>query len=203
MTEVITNTIGDRITYCRSTLCMTRKELVEKWGTSSVPTLARWELDTIKIPQKKLLSLADFFQIHGLHVTENWLKDGTGSPPLLLQSDLFDPVDFDSLAQEKLLDINRHLKNFIFGQVKNNLMTPFLKYGDYIGGINLIDEIEVNLIKGELAFLKISIIGLIVGLIKEKIGDVLYIYNFDETLESVDTKQIEAIGKIQWVVRRP
>ena len=152
MADVITNTMGDRITYCRSSLCLTRKELIEKWRGASIPTLARWELDIVKIPQKKLLSLIAFFHENGLLVTEAWLKDSLGTPPLLLQNDQFDEVDFDSIAQEKLLDVNRQLKNFIFGQVKNNLMNPVIKYGDYIGGINLIDNLESGFMPGELIF---------------------------------------------------
>jgi len=75
MLEVITNTVGDRITYCRSSLCLTRKELAEKWGGASIPSLARWELDTVRIPQKKLKSLIDFLNENGLSVTEKWLID--------------------------------------------------------------------------------------------------------------------------------
>lgn len=202
MTEMITNSMGDRITYCRSSLCLTRKDLSKQWGAASIPTLARWELDTVTIPHKKLLSLVEFFHKNGLLVTESWLKNGIGSPPLLLKDDHFDQLDFDSIAQEKLLDINRQIKNFTFGQVKNNLLAPFIKYGDYIGGINLTDEIELNSICGEIVFLKKRAVGLIVGILKESNG-ATSIKNFDKTIELVDTDQVEAIGKVQWIVRRP
>lgn len=202
MADVITNTVGDRITYCRSSLCLTRKELAEKWGSASIPTLARWELDTVRIPFKKLISMINFFQEHGLLVTESWLKDGVGTPPLLLQRDQFDEIDFDSVAQEKLLDINRQIGNFIFGQVKNNFMSPFIKYGDYIGGVNSLDTTELNSLQGELIFLKKKVTGLVVGVLKN-FSTQINIKNFDKATELIDTEHVEAIGKIQWIVRRP
>lgn len=202
MADVITNTIGDRITYCRSSLCLTRKELAEKWGCASIPTLARWELDTVKVPLKKLISMINFFQQHGLFVTESWLKDGVGAPPLLLQKDQFDEIDFDSIAQEQLLDINRQIGNFIFGQVKNNFMSPFIKYGDYIGGVGLHDNTEIKSLQGELVFLKKRVTGLVAGVLKESTNQV-EIKNFDKVIELIDNEHVEAIGKIQWIVRRP
>ena len=41
MSETLTKSIGDRITYCRSSLGLTRKELSENWGDASVPVLSQ------------------------------------------------------------------------------------------------------------------------------------------------------------------
>lgn len=203
MTEVIINTLGDRITYCRSSLYLTRKELIEKWGCASIPTMARWELDTVRIPQKKLASLVQFFNNNGLVVTENWLKNGAGAPPFLLNAKLFNQFDFDSIAQEKLLDLNRQIKNFIFGQTMNNLMTPFIKYGDYVGGISFNDNVQINSMYGELVFLRTKMVGIIVGLIEEKAEDALHLKNLKGTTELININQIEVLGKVQWIIRRP
>ncbi|MBA4697733.1 MAG: hypothetical protein H2069_10195 [Legionella sp.] len=175
----------------------------EKWGNASIPTIARWELDTVRIPEKKLLSLVVFFQENGLIVSEEWIRDGKCAPPIFLQQNIFDQLDFDSIAQEKLLDINRQTNNFIFGQVKNNLMSPFLKYGDYIGGVNLNKESSLTSLEGELVFLKIKIKEIIVGFFKSKIEEEIYICNFEATTTLININQIEAIGKIQWIARRP
>lgn len=200
MIETITNSIGDRITYCRSSLCLTRKELIDKWGEASVPTLARWELDTVLIPNKKLISLVEFFQSQGLFVIENWIKDGYGTPPVLLKSEL-EEFDFDCLAQEKLLDLNRQIKHFAFGQVKNNLMAPIIKYGDYIGGSNLLNEIEISTLIGELIFIKKSGSGFLVGIL-EDIQKEITIRNFSNIKEIIKGTQIDLLGRIQWIIRR-
>jgi len=203
MNEIITNTIGDRITYCRSSLFFTRKELSNLWKGASIPTISRWELDSVRIPLKKLNSLIEFFNEKGLIVSREWLLEGTGIPPFLLRDDKFDDPDFDSLAQEKLLDINRQIKNFIFGQIKNNFLSPFIKYGDYIGGVNNIinNELNFTFLKGELVFLK-KMTNIAVGILQE-IDDHIVIGGFNKENEAIKIENIDAIGKVQWIIRRP
>lgn len=203
MNEVITNTLGDRITYCRSSLFLTRKELSDLWVGASIPTISRWELDSVRIPMKKLTSLIEFFTNQGLIVSQEWLLEGTGIPPFLLRDDKFDEPDFDSLAQEKLLDINRQVKNFVFGQVKNNFLSPFIKYGDYIGGINNIHNYESisNFLIGELIFFK-KISNITVGILQE-IDNQIIISGFNKENEAINIENIDAIGKVQWIIRRP
>jgi hypothetical protein len=203
MNEVITNTLGDRITYCRSSLFLTRKELSDLWQGASIPTISRWELDSIRIPLKKLNSLVDFFNAKGLIVSHEWLLEGTGVPPFLLRDDKFDEPDFDSLAQEKLLDLNRQIKNFVFGQVKNNFLSPFIKYGDYIGGINNISNFDTisNFLMGELIFFK-KMANITVGILQE-IDNQIIINGFNKESEAINIENIDAIGKVQWIIRRP
>ena len=203
MNEVITNTLGDRITYCRSSLFLTRKELSDLWTGASIPTISRWELDSVRIPMKKLTSLIEFFTNKGLIVSQEWLLEGTGILPFLLRDDKFDEPDFDSLAQEKLLDINRQVKNFVFGQAKNNFLSPFIKYGDYIGGINYIHNYESisNFLMGELIFFK-KISNITVGILQE-IDNQIIISGFNKENEAINIENIDAIGKVQWIIRRP
>lgn len=202
MNEVIKNTLGDRITYCRSSLSLTRKELSILWKGASIPTISRWELDSVRIPIKKLNSLIEFFNGKGLIVSQEWLLEGTGIPAFLLRNDKFDEPDFDSLAQEKLLDINRQVNNFVFGQVKNNFLSPFIKYGDYIGGINInnIESIS-NFLTGEVVFFK-KTSSITVGILQE-IDHQIMVSGFNKENEAIDIANIDAIGKVQWIIRRP
>ena len=204
MNETLTNSIGDRITYCRSSLGLTRKELSENWGGASVPSIARWELGTVKIPEKKLLSMIHYFYENGLVITGNWINNGVGTPPLLIQNDQFMELDFDSLAQETLLNINMQQQGFIFGQVRNNLISPIIKYGDYVGGVSVPNYLEKDILRSftdELVFLKKGI-GLLVGIFKEIQHEIL-IRNFSGAFEAVSTGNLEAVGRIQWIIRRP
>ena len=203
MNETLTNSMGDRITYCRSALGLTRKELAERWGGASVPSIARWELDTVKIPEKKLLAMICFFFDCGLVITEEWIISGTGTPPLLIKNDLFKDLDFDSLAQENLLNINMQQKGFIFGQVRNNLVSPVIKYGDYIGGISSFNCLNKDIAKSftdELIFIKKKT-GLLVGIFKD-IQQEIIIRNFAGASEVVNSDNLEAVGRVQWIVRR-
>ena len=201
MSESSANAIGDRITYCRSSLILTRKELIDEWLGASLPTLVRWELGKVKIPAKKIPLLVQYFHSKGLLVSENWILNGSGTPPILMRENSFDEPDFDSLAQEDLLNLNKKINNFIFGQVRNNLMSPFIKYGDYIGGKNLSTDLLVSF-KGDIIFVKLTT-GLVTGILEECEPKII-LMNFGKIItEPYKQDLIESIGKIQWIIRRP
>ncbi|MFT4058916.1 MAG: helix-turn-helix transcriptional regulator [Legionella sp.] len=201
MTECLINSVGDRITYCRSSLHLTRKELIDEWAGASVPTLVRWELGTVKIPAKKIPSLVDYFNLKGLIVTVSWISQGVGAPPILMSEKIFEEIDFDSLAQENLLELNRKTKNFIFGQVKNNLLSPYIRYGDYVGGSKILIKV-LNTFCGDLIFLK-NPSGFNIGILEE-CAEQLILRNFERSVQnSFNTDSIELAGKIQWIAKRP
>lgn len=200
MAELLNNSVGDRIIYCRSSLQLTRKELVEAWSEVSLPTLVRWELGTGKITEKKIPSLIHYFNQNGLIVTESWILHGSGSPPILMGEHAFETLDFDSLVQENLLILNKKIKNFVFGQVKNNLLSPCIKYGDYIGGSDVSLSILGSLV-GEMMFLRQNN-GLSAGIL-ETDGEQVILRSIDRiSQECFNKKSIEFAGKIQWIARR-
>jgi len=200
MYETLINTVGDRITYCRSSLKLTRKDLSKQWKIASVPTIARWELDVVRIPLKKLASLVDFFCGYGLMVTQGWILNQSETPPLFIRNDTFDEVDFDSLAQENLLNVNTQEKNFTFGQVRNTLIAPFIKYGDYVGG-NHCSFSSLTAPIGDLIFLN-RMGGIVVGILDQYKDDIT-LKSFTNQQESFDKNLVESAGKIKWIVRRP
>jgi len=200
MHETLMNSIGDRITYCRSSLKLTRKDLSEQWQMASVPTIARWELNAVKIPLKKLSSLIDFFYNNGLIVSQAWILNQSETPPIFLRNNTFDELDFDSLAQENLLNVNIQEKNFTFGQVKNTLISPFIKYGDYVGGNNCPIS-SLNAFIGDAIFLKRDS-GIVVGILDQYENEIV-LKNFNNHQESFDKNLFESAGRIKWIVRRP
>lgn len=200
MHETLMSSVGDRITYCRSSLKLTRKDLSEQWKMASVPTIARWELNAVKIPLKKLASLIEFFYESGLIVTESWILNQSDTPPIFIKNNAFDELDFDSLAQETLLNVNMQEKSFTFGQVKNTLISPFIKYGDYVGGNNS-DFSSLSTAIGDMVFLK-RVNGIVVGVLDEYENKIV-LKNFANGCESFDKNLVESVGKIKWIVRRP
>lgn len=135
--EKLVNSIGDRISYCRSAAGFTRKELAELWGQASVPTISRWELDIIEPASKKIESIAEFFCSKGLIVSSEWIQEGVGIAPSLLNIKDFSEGDFDSLCDETFLHLNKSLRDFSYYKVTSNFFAPVIRYGDYVGGIKL------------------------------------------------------------------
>lgn len=133
-------TIGDRITYCRSLVGLTRKEFSLVWGEVSVPTLSRWELDVIQPSSKKISSLAEFFCSKGLIVVPEWIEKGIGVPPAMLNIKEFVEDEFDAMSEYTFKSIAQNLKNFLYYKVTSNFFSPIIRYGDYVGGIQIPDN---------------------------------------------------------------
>ena len=135
-------TIGDRITYCRSIIGLTRKELANKWDDASIPTIARWELDTVQPSSKKIQALADFFCSNGLIVSLEWIEFGTGSIPSLLNMKEFREDQFDDLCEQNFLDLHQKVKDFSYYKVTSNFFSPIIRYGDYVAGLKISSHVE-------------------------------------------------------------
>ena len=141
----ILRTIGDRITYCRSTISLTRKELANKWGDASVPTIARWELDTVQPSSKKIQVLTDFFCSRGLIVSSEWIEFGTGAIPSLLDMKEFREDQFDDLCDKSFFDLHQKIKDFTHYKVTSNFFSPVIRYGDYVAGLKIASNYESHI----------------------------------------------------------
>lgn len=128
-------TIGDRITYCRSSLNLTRQELVDLWQETSIATLARWELDSVKTPEKKIKAIADFFCSKGLLVSLDWLKLGIGPGPTQIDLDQFTQEEFDNSCEAHFSALREKTENFFYYKVTSHFFSPIIKIGDYAAGI--------------------------------------------------------------------
>lgn len=138
-------TIGDRLSYCRSAIRLTRKELSEMWGQASVPTISRWELDSIEPTSKKITSLSEFFCSKGLIVSVDWIQEGVGLTPSLLNIKEFNEEEFDELCEQNFLNLNKSLKDFVYYKVTSNFFSPTIRYGDYVGGVKVMDDYTKNI----------------------------------------------------------
>lgn len=189
-------TIGDRITYCRSTIGLTRKELESKWKEVSVPTISRWELDTVIPSSKKIHALADFFCSCGLIVSAEWIEFGIGVRPSLLNIKEFQEDQFDELCAQTFLDLHQQIKDFTYYKVTSNFFTPIIRYGDYVGGIKINTPPESHI--NSLVFVvnqntvHVGFLGHEKGYyIKNSLGKEFNIDNYD------------LLARIQWTAIRP
>lgn len=128
-------TIGERITYCRNLLGYTRNKFVSSFQEISLPTICRWELNYVSIPDNKLDKLVNFFTENGLNVNKNWLKNGDGIPPINCNLNDVKKKSFDEVAYLSLLSMKQQIKNFDFKQIQSNFFYPIISYGDYVGGV--------------------------------------------------------------------
>lgn len=185
--------IGQRITKCRNMLGFTRPDLVAKLGGVSVPTLSRWELNSVNIPKLKLQRLVEFFNQYGINVTETWLETGIGFEPKLTDfSDLVNDLNFDEIAINTLDDLKRNIKNFSIMQINSKFFEPVVSYGDYVGGVV---SYELEQLHNELCFC-ISNQVVSAGIFNCNDKCVTNLYKQIISAENAD------IGKILWLAKR-
>ena len=190
------HTIGDRITYCRSTIGFTRKELAAKWGDASIPTIARWELDTVQPSSKKIQVLSEFFCSNGLIVSSEWIETGVGSIPSMLDMKEFREDQFDELCEQNFLELHKKIKNFTYYKVTSNFFSPIIRYGDYVAGLKITSNAESHV--NSLAFV-VSENTVYVGFLGFDNG--LFLKNALD--KKIFLNSYDVLVKIQWTAIRP
>ena len=188
--------IGERLTYCRSTLGLTRKDLSSQWGGASVPSISRWELNVIEPAQKKITALSDFFCSTGLVVSPDWISLGRGAIPSLLNMKEFSENDFDSMCEKSFLSLNQKINNFIYYKVTSNFFSPIIRYGDYVGGVKIFDDL-VNHLNSLVFVIKNNVIN--VGFLSSV--DSLEIKNSQDKILAIN--DCDVIAKVTWSAIRP
>jgi transcriptional regulator with XRE-family HTH domain len=128
-------TIGERITYCRNLLGLSRREVVLLFGSITLPTITRWELNTTNIPTKRLKDLVIFFNANGIMVNEDWLLNGKGAQPVNKNLQSANSLNFDEIAFVNLSSLKSYIQDFEILQINTAFFEPILYNGDYIGGI--------------------------------------------------------------------
>lgn len=190
---------GERLNYCRSLLGKSRKELSDELGTVSLPTISRWELNTTKIPDKKIDLLLSYFKKNNIFIKKDWLQHGLGEAPINGNLKNFDISNFDDIAIKQLFSLKKEIKNFWYSQVSTNFMFPIVSFGDYVGGIlcPLADD-TLSKLHDKLCIVDDKS-NVSTGTLR--VSDRIYIENIR------GEKRILAgdflIGEMQWLVKRP
>lgn len=189
-------TLGDRITYCRSSIGLTRKELANQWDGASVPTISRWELDSIVPSDKKIVSLIDFFCSKGFIVSFEWIKHGIGVTPTLLNVQQFSEDNFDSTCQQTFLILSQNISDFVYYKVTSNFFSPIIRYGDYIGGIK-VDKDDICDLNSLVFVVDDNTVH--VGFFED--GDNIFLKNSQG--KKIEFKKYNLLAKLHWTAIRP
>lgn len=187
------DTIGERISYCRNLLGISRDELACSSKVASVATLARWELDYTEIPKLKLEKLIEFFQLNGIDVNIGWILFNNGRSPINTNLQKIDSLNFDELAYVTLSNLKSTIENFEICQINNNFFEPILRSGDYIGGIS---DNNIETLTNKLCYIEHDKM-LSVGIFNfEQMG----IVNFFKQIIKINNTT--RIGAVSWIAKR-
>jgi transcriptional regulator with XRE-family HTH domain len=190
------NTLGARISFCRGMLGLTREKFIENFGIITLSTLARWELNTINIPESKLCLLYNFFLKNGLLLKLEWLRYGEGMPPINVSKTNLNTLNFDEITYTILSLVRKKLNNFKFYQINNTLYEPIIKFGDYIGGIEILENF-ISL-HNKFCYLKLNN-EILIGIFNYECSTLIY----NNNVTNIYILDIICGGEIIWITRRP
>ncbi|MCE3043983.1 helix-turn-helix domain-containing protein [Legionella sp. 16cNR16C] len=200
---------GRRIKTARSLAGISRKDLEEKFGIS-MHTLQSWELGRNPLNEKTASKLVEILHNAGVSCSMQWLLNGSGKSPSLLNSDFvpFPALDKDIaplLSQES--SIQREIEffksnnpNAIAVMVSDDTMEPIYSKGDFVGGVQYFNPSDIEKCIGHDCIIELSEGTYVRRLMKRKDGFAITCLNPQTETEEpvIFTKKILVATPIIW-----
>jgi transcriptional regulator with XRE-family HTH domain len=144
---------GRRIKMARTLAGISRKDLEDNYGIS-MHTLQSWELGRNPLTEKAASRLVEIFYSAGISCSTQWLVNGVGKSPALLDSEFtpYSPIDNEIsplFAEEKSIQkeidfFKTNNPNAIVIMVSDDTMKPVYSVGDFVGGIQYRDPQKIE-----------------------------------------------------------
>ena len=189
---MIFNTIGERICYCRNLLGLTQNEFAILYNISK-PTIARWELNIVEIPHRRIKTLLNLYSQNGLLVSEEWILLGIGIEPYLLNNDNQPILNFDEMNHKIFNSLKLDDDRLQLYQITSIFMSPIVQYADYIIGKTLEN---IKPLHNELCFV-VRQNEIIVGIYNNATHQINNCYN-----ECITLNEFDSLGKVKWIIKR-
>lgn len=200
---------GRRIKMTRTLAGLSRKDLEDKFGVS-MHTLQSWELGRNPLTDKAASKLVEIFHSTGVNCSMQWLLEGLGKSPALLESEFtpYPPLDKDiaplldkeNTIQKEIDFFKTHNPNAIVIMVSDDTMEPRYSQSDFVGGTQYIIPKKINECIGHDCIIETSEGTFFRRLIRRKNGYALVCLNPQTEMEEpvVFAKHILAATPIIW-----
>lgn len=200
---------GRRLKMTRTLAGLSRKDLEDKYGIS-MHTLQSWELGRNPLTDKAASKLVEIFHSTGVSCSMQWLLEGAGKSPTLLESEFtpYPPLDQDiapllekeNTLQKEIDFFRTNNPNAIVIMVSDDTMEPRYAEGDFVGGTQYIIPQKINECVGHDCIIETSEGTFFRRLMKRKNGYALVCLNAQTEAEDpvVFAKHILAATPIIW-----
>jgi transcriptional regulator with XRE-family HTH domain len=192
----IRKAVGERLVNLRQAAGIGRDKLAEHCKISS-PTLRSWEIGARTLQPATAAVLASAFQNYGLLCTADWILKEEGLNPLSEEALNSEEA---YIAKEKYRFESFHANAKII-QVKDNSMSPWIKEGDFVGGIFSKPTEATNFV-GEVCIVETSQFGIQVRLVERSKTDGLYNLLSFSGKENIQGVELNSVAPIIFLRRR-
>ncbi|MBA2649746.1 MAG: helix-turn-helix transcriptional regulator [Legionella sp.] len=144
---------GRRIKMARTLAGLSRKDLEEKYGIS-MHTLQSWELGRNPLTDKAASKLIEIFHNIGVSCSLQWLMEGSGKSPALVESeftpyplldkDIAPLLDKEITIQKEIDFFRTNNPNASVIMVTDDSMEPRYAPGDFVGGTQYLIPQKIN-----------------------------------------------------------
>jgi transcriptional regulator with XRE-family HTH domain len=201
--------IGRRLKTARSLAGISRKDLESKYGIS-MHTLQSWELGRNPLPEKAASKLVEVLHEVGVSCSIQWLLNGYGKSPSLVNSDFVPyPINDKNIApllqgentiQKEIDFFKLNNPNAVVIMVSDDTMEPTYAMGDFVGGTQYMTQADIEQCSGLDCIIDISEGTFFRRLLKRKNGYALVCLNAETELEEpvIFSKKILAATPIIW-----
>ncbi|HHG8507947.1 TPA: XRE family transcriptional regulator [Legionella pneumophila] len=201
--------IGRRLKTARSLAGITRKDLESKYGIS-MHTLQSWELGRNPLPEKAASKLVEVLHETGVICSIQWLLNGHGKSPSLVNSDFtVYPTNDKNIAtllhgentiQKEIDFFKENNPNAVVIMVSDDTMEPTYAMGDFVGGSQYMSQSDIERCSGLDCIIETSEGTFFRRLLKRKDGFALICLNAQTEVEEpvIFSKKILAVTPIIW-----
>jgi DNA-binding transcriptional regulator YiaG len=192
----IRKAVGERLVNLRQTAGIGRDKLAEHCKISS-PTLRSWEIGARTLQPTTAAVLASAFQNYGLLCTAGWILKEEGLNPLTKEA---------QNSEEAYICKEKYRFESFYGeakiiQVKDNSMSPWIKEGDFAGGIFL-KPTEASNFVGEVCIAETSQFGMQVRLVERSEAEGRYNLLSFSGKDNIQGVELTAVATIIFMRRR-
>jgi DNA-binding transcriptional regulator YiaG len=202
-------TTARRIKMARTLAGISRKDLEDKYGIST-HTLQSWELGRNSLSEKAASKLVEIFHSAGVGCSSEWLLKGSGRSPTILASQFtpYPAIDKDiapllgteNSIQKEIDFFKLNNPNATVIMVSDDTMEPRYSRGDFVGGIQYMNTLNIEDCIGHDCIIEISDGIFFRRLMKRKNGYALVCLNAQTEIEDpiIFSKIILAVTPIIW-----
>lgn len=186
-----------RLLELRKAVGLSREDMQDRHGIRSA-SLRGWESGLRTLKPHKAESIVSIFKNYGINCTVDWILYGKGVDPLEACSQTTD----EAYILQEVARFESFYKDSTVIEVTDDCMAPWIRKGDYVGGIFKETANTPNIFLDEVCIVRTREFGTQVRLVqKGKHQDHYNLISFSHTGELMNVK-LEALAVIIFVRRQ-
>ncbi|MBX9804824.1 MAG: helix-turn-helix domain-containing protein [Alphaproteobacteria bacterium] len=186
-----------RLYNLRKATGLSRDAIQDRHGIRS-PSLRGWETGLRSIKPHKAELFVSIFKTYGINCTTDWILYGKGEDPLEARSQTTD----EAYILQEIARFESFYKDSTVMEVTDNCMAPWIRKGDYVGGIFKEPERVQDCFVDQLCIVRTREFGTQIRLVQKTQKSKLYnLISFSHTGELMNV-ELEAVAVVIFMRRQ-